>query len=95
MKLTKQKLKEIIKEELLKEYMDLSNPIKEARKLMDDFSDDLDYWKGGSTEGDSIEYENKPSLYRKRYESLTKWQKTFDKVIKKALNDYKKAWKVK
>jgi len=33
MKLTKQKLKEMIKEELLKEYMDLSNPIKEARKL--------------------------------------------------------------
>ena len=97
MKLTKSKLKEIIKEELLKEYIDLNDPIDKIKKLTRDFRDDLNYYAGGETDGDSIEYEGPDghSKYTKRHKALVKWQKNTEKVIKKVLDDYTKAWKVK
>ena len=39
MKLTKQKLKEIIKEELLNEAMDLRDPINEVREHLREFQE--------------------------------------------------------
>jgi hypothetical protein len=95
MKLTKQKLKEIIKEELLKEYRDISDPIKEIRELLKKFDGDLDYYAGGSTDSDSVEYEGPGGghKYDTIYKEMVKFRKNFDKMLKKALNDYKKAWK--
>ena len=95
MKLTKQKLKEIIKEELLKEYTDLNKPMKTAKDLLSNFEEDLEYYQGGSTESDSVEYEGPGGghKYDTKYKQLNKWVQNFDKVLKKALNDYKKAWK--
>ena len=95
MKLTKSQLKKIIKEELLNEFMDLSDPISKVKEAMSKFEGDLGYHAAGSYDGDAYEYEGHKglSLFKKRHAALTKWQQNFDKVLKKALNDYKKAWK--
>ena len=93
MKLTKQKLKEIIKEELLNEYTDLNTPMQKVSALLSKFDAELEYYKGGSTDSGSVEYESNPRLYDKRYKALLKFADNFEKTLKKALNDYKKAWK--
>tara|TARA_R110000851_G_scaffold72172_1_gene160127 strand:- start:337 stop:630 length:294 start_codon:yes stop_codon:yes gene_type:complete len=97
MKLTKSKLKEIIREELLNEYMDLGDPIKKAKALFDGAKHDLDYLAGGSTDSDSIEYEGPGGhyTYKNRHKALTKWQQNVDKTLKKIMKDYEKVWKVK
>ena len=60
-----------------------------------DFDGDLDYYAGGSTDSDSVEYEGPGGghKYDTIYKEMVKFRKNFDKVLKKALNDYKKAWK--
>ena len=97
MKITKSKLKEIIKEELLNEYIDLDDPINKAKKLFDGAKHELDYLAGGSTDAESIEYGEVGGYnkYKNRHKALTKWQQNVDKTLKKLMKDYQKAWKVK
>jgi len=97
MKLTKSQLKEMIREELLNEYIDLADPIQKAKDALDGAKDDLDYLAGGSTDTDSIEYDSSGGhyTYKNRHKALTKWQQSVDKTLKKIMKDYEKAWKVK
>ena len=91
MKLTKQKLKEIIKEELLKEYVDLDAPVMDIHDHVARFKENLYHFKynfrGGSTDTDSIN--------NKRYKALVKLENNVEKTFNKLMNDYKKVWKIK
>ena len=91
MKITKSKLKEMIKEELLKEVEDLNTPITKAKELVKHFVSSL--LVGGSSDFYSIEYENNPGLYDKRQKALNKWTQNVDKTLNKLLKDYERAWK--
>tara|TARA_Y100001963_G_C6453553_1_gene296930 strand:- start:51 stop:347 length:297 start_codon:yes stop_codon:yes gene_type:complete len=97
------KLKDLIKEELLKEFGftgDLGEPVDKAEKLLDKFKDDLEYLAGGGFDSDSIEYEkdrwdNNSRMLKGRYKNLVKWEKNLESMLKKSMQEYIKAWKVK
>ena len=73
MKLTKSKLKEMIKEELLKEVEDLTTPITKAKELAQHFAESL--LVGGSSDFYSIEYENNPDKYETIRSNCAKYAK--------------------
>ena len=101
MKLTKQKLKEIIKEELLKEFAnDLGEPVRKVEELFKNFQQDLGTKGENEFDPDSIAYEtdrweNNSRMLKGRHKNLVKWQKNFESMLKKSLQEYIKAWKVK
>ena len=83
--------------ELLKEYIDLSTPIKDVKGHFKQFEKDMDYKRGGSYDGDSGEYHSfeggDDNLYKKRYKQLTAWEKKVKKALDGLMKDYVKAWK--
>jgi len=85
------------KQEQINEAMDLSTPIKDVRKHLDNFSKEMDKRRGGSFDGDSGEYhdfeggDNK--LYDKRYKKLSNWETKVNATLIRLLKDYEKAWK--
>ena len=81
MKLTKSKLKEIIKEELLKEYVDLDVPVMDIHDHVARFKENLHYYKGDLTYTDDIA--------KKRYKALVKLENNVEKTFNKLMNDYK------
>ncbi len=96
------KLRSIVREEIRKsinEAIDLSTPVKQVRKQLDNFSRDLDNKRGGSFDGDSGEYHNfeggDSKLYEKRYKKLSQWHSKVKKTLDNLMKDYENAWKVK
>jgi hypothetical protein len=91
------KLKDILKEGKINEAVNLSDPIKEVRKQLDNFSKELDKRRGGSFDGDAGEYLDSEGgdgkLYEKRYRQLSNWETKVNATLIRLLKDYEKAWK--
>jgi hypothetical protein len=83
--------------DLLKEYIDLSTPIKDVKGHFEQFSKDMDYKRGGSFDADSGEYHGfeggDDKLYAKRHKQLSAWEKKVKKTLDGLMKDYVKAWK--
>ena len=99
-KLTKQKLKEIIKEEIqnLNEGIDLSSHVHKVKSHFDKFESDIDYYAGGSFDSDSVEYEkdiwqNNSKILKSRDKKLGQWEKKVKKSLDSLMKDYRGAWK--
>ena len=99
-KLTKQKLKEIIKEEIqnLNEGIDLSSHVHKVKSHFDKFESDIDYYAGGSFDSDSVEYEkdiwqNNSKILKSRDKKLSQWEKKVKKTLDSLMKDYRGAWK--
>ena len=82
---------------ILKEYIDLSTPIKDVRKHLDNFSKEMDKRRGGSFDADSGEYHGfeggDDKLYEKRFRKLSHWETKVNATLIRLLKDYEKAWK--
>jgi hypothetical protein len=91
------KLKDILKEGKINEAVNLSDPIKEVRKQLDNFSKELDKRRGGSFDGDAGEYLDSEGgdskLYEKRYRQLSNWETKVNATLIRLLKDYERAWK--
>ena len=83
--------------DLLKEYIDLSTPIKDVKGHFKQFEKDMDYKRGGSFDADSGEYHGfeggDDKLYAKRHKQLSAWEKKVKKTLDGLMKDYEKAWK--
>ena len=100
MKLTKQRLKEIINEEIqnLNEGIDLSSHVHKVKSYFDKFESDIDYYAGGSFDSDSVEYEddrwnNDSKVLKSRDKKLGQWEKKVKKSLDNLIKDFEKAWK--
>ena len=99
MKLTKTRLKEIIKEEIqnLNEGVDLSSHVHRVKSHLAVFKSNIDYYAGGSFDSDSVEYEkdrweNNSKMLKSRDKKLGQWEKKVKKTLDSLMKDYKKAW---
>ena len=100
MKLTKSKLKEIIKEEIqnLNEGIDLSIHVQRVKSHLAVFESNIDYYAGGSFDSDSVEYEddrwnNDSKVLKSRDKKLGQWEKKVKKTLDSLMKDYRGAWK--
>ena len=91
------KLKDILKDGIINEYANLSDPVREVRVLLTKFGRDLDNKRGGSFDGDAGEYLDSEGgdskLYEKRYKQLSNWETKVNATLIRLLKDYEKAWK--
>ena len=82
---------------LLKEYIDLSDPVNDVRDHLEKFSKALDQKAGGSFDADSGEYVGfeggDDKLYAKRYKKMSDWEKKVKKTLDGLMKDYVKVWK--
>ena len=80
----------------INEYADIYATVKGVRDELKKFSNQLDYYRGGSFDSDAGEYigfeGGDDKLYDKRYKQLSAWEKKVKKTLNKLMQDYKKAW---
>ena len=85
-----------IKMKSTKEYIDLSDPVNNVKKLLDKFADNLELFAPGSFDGDAGEYKGfeggDDKLYEKRFKKLSAWEKKVEKNINSLMSDYLYSW---